>query len=371
MLEVLRAQARGDAAAVLARLPACRREAACARVTRARVAQPPPAGARRDPHLPPQRAALPHAPGGLGARRLAGGHRPPRRAVRARAPRGPADRRRRRAAGPVGPDRPRRRLLTGGATLPPRACVDNPRDATPAALPARPRDGPPPRRARGARRRQPPVGADAVRRRPHGPLPARRAVAVPARPGGHRHRGRAAGGHARRRAGRPTTVPNAWNAGDDSAASMAGSIGWYRRDFELPDADAALQWVVRFESVNYRATVWLNGREIGTNAGAYLPFEFVLKGLAPARHEPPGGPGRLAPPAIGLPALRADDDRRALGRLVELRRHHPRGLPAPGRHGRLPAGDRAPRARLRPLRREGGDDGAHAQRHRARAARRP
>ena len=38
VLEVLRAQARGDSAAVLARLPACRREAACARVTRARVA---------------------------------------------------------------------------------------------------------------------------------------------------------------------------------------------------------------------------------------------------------------------------------------------------------------------------------------------
>lgn len=37
VLEVLRAQARGDASAVLADLPACRREAACARVTRERV----------------------------------------------------------------------------------------------------------------------------------------------------------------------------------------------------------------------------------------------------------------------------------------------------------------------------------------------
>ncbi len=31
-----------------------------------------------------------------------------------------------------------------------------------------------------------------------------------------------------------TTVPNAWNVGDDSPASMAGGIGWYRKDFELP-----------------------------------------------------------------------------------------------------------------------------------------
>ena len=39
MLEVLRAQARGDADAVLEKLPACAREPACARVTRERVAQ--------------------------------------------------------------------------------------------------------------------------------------------------------------------------------------------------------------------------------------------------------------------------------------------------------------------------------------------
>jgi hypothetical protein len=38
VIEVLRAQARGDADAVLERLPACAREPACARVTRDRVA---------------------------------------------------------------------------------------------------------------------------------------------------------------------------------------------------------------------------------------------------------------------------------------------------------------------------------------------
>ncbi len=39
VLEVLRAQARGDADGVLKQLPACAAEPACARVTRARVAQ--------------------------------------------------------------------------------------------------------------------------------------------------------------------------------------------------------------------------------------------------------------------------------------------------------------------------------------------
>jgi hypothetical protein len=39
VLDVLRAQARGDATAVLADLPACRRQHACAQVTRTRVAR--------------------------------------------------------------------------------------------------------------------------------------------------------------------------------------------------------------------------------------------------------------------------------------------------------------------------------------------
>ena len=39
VLEVVRAEARGDAAAVLKKLPACAADAACARVTRERVAE--------------------------------------------------------------------------------------------------------------------------------------------------------------------------------------------------------------------------------------------------------------------------------------------------------------------------------------------
>jgi beta-glucuronidase len=75
------------------------------------------------------------------------------------------------------------------------------------------------------------------------------------------------------------TVPNVWNVGDDSQASMQGSVGWYRKDFELPDKNAALEWAMRFESVNYRSRVYLNGTEIGRNAGAYIPFTIRLKGL--------------------------------------------------------------------------------------------
>jgi beta-glucuronidase len=82
------------------------------------------------------------------------------------------------------------------------------------------------------------------------------------------------------------TVPNAYNAGQLTPQSMAGSVGWYRRDFTVPtDAfpkyvpKTARHWIVNFQSVNYGATVWLNGHKLGIHTGAYLPFEFDLTGV--------------------------------------------------------------------------------------------
>ncbi|HEV2753592.1 MAG TPA: glycoside hydrolase family 2 TIM barrel-domain containing protein, partial [Solirubrobacteraceae bacterium] len=75
----------------------------------------------------------------------------------------------------------------------------------------------------------------------------------------------------------PTAVPNAWNATDQSTASMTGTVGWYRKDFRLPSSAKRFDWVVRFESVNYRTRAWLNGKEIGSNTGASLPFELRLR----------------------------------------------------------------------------------------------
>jgi beta-galactosidase/beta-glucuronidase len=71
----------------------------------------------------------------------------------------------------------------------------------------------------------------------------------------------------------PVSVPNAWNATDLSDASQRGGVGWYRTDFRAPRASRSVSWVIRFESVNYRARVYLNGHQLGTHEGAYLPFE--------------------------------------------------------------------------------------------------
>ena len=75
-------------------------------------------------------------------------------------------------------------------------------------------------------------------------------------------------------------VPYSWNATDPSSASQIGTVAWYRKDFTLPRAGGADKWLARFESVNYRSTVWLNGIEVGTNEGAFLPFEVRLPGSA-------------------------------------------------------------------------------------------
>ena len=104
------------------------------------------------------------------------------------------------------------------------------------------------------------------------------------------------------------TVPNSYNAGDLSAASMSGSVGWYRRDFTVPAGAFAAyvparfrSWIIRFESINYFATVWLNGKQIGTHAGAYLPFELALKDVHAGvnrlivRVDDRRGPGDLPP----------------------------------------------------------------------------
>ena len=79
----------------------------------------------------------------------------------------------------------------------------------------------------------------------------------------------------------PTAVPNAANAGDYSPHSYLGGVWWYRKDFELPPASPTTSWILRFESVNYRATVWLNGRRIGSHAGGYLPFEVTASHTRP------------------------------------------------------------------------------------------
>src|SRR6476661_3721380 len=87
--------------------------------------------------------------------------------------------------------------------------------------------------------------------------------------------------------GRAVTVPYSPNAnpsrlrGARAVANFAGSIAWYRTSFDVPRAG---RYAIDFESVNHRATVWIDGERIGlSHEGEFQPF---------AKHFSTDGPGR-------------------------------------------------------------------------------
>jgi hypothetical protein len=97
-------------------------------------------------------------------------------------------------------------------------------------------------------------------------------------------RGAAQGFQAGAFGGRTVSAPFAANAvgftGLRGLSSFRGTVGWYRTTFTVP---ADRRYVLRFESVNHRATVWLDGRKVRTHIGGYLPFEVFasLKAATP------------------------------------------------------------------------------------------
>ncbi|MGA2051284.1 MAG: beta-galactosidase GalA [Terracidiphilus sp.] len=54
------------------------------------------------------------------------------------------------------------------------------------------------------------------------------------------------------------------------------SVGWYRREFEIPAADAAKRIAVEFDGAFRDVIVFVNGCFIGRNNNGYAPFRFDL-----------------------------------------------------------------------------------------------
>jgi beta-galactosidase/beta-glucuronidase len=74
--------------------------------------------------------------------------------------------------------------------------------------------------------------------------------------------------------GRSVSLPYSPNAahvrGAAGERSFQGSVAWYRTTVE---AARAGDYAIRFESVNHRASVWVDGRRVARHTGTYLPFE--------------------------------------------------------------------------------------------------
>jgi beta-galactosidase/beta-glucuronidase len=75
----------------------------------------------------------------------------------------------------------------------------------------------------------------------------------------------------------------------EAAASGIGNAGffracWYRRTVETPPMPPAHRLLLHFGAIDYRATVWVNGCEVGSHEGGYTPFTIELKWLVNAAH---------------------------------------------------------------------------------------
>jgi beta-galactosidase/beta-glucuronidase len=56
---------------------------------------------------------------------------------------------------------------------------------------------------------------------------------------------------------------------------------WYRRTITCPPLKDDQRWLLHFGAVDYRATVWVDGRVIGEHEGGYTPFSFDLTPYLP------------------------------------------------------------------------------------------
>jgi beta-galactosidase/beta-glucuronidase len=82
--------------------------------------------------------------------------------------------------------------------------------------------------------------------------------------------------------GTPVAVPNDANptpvTGAAGIKNFQGSIAWYRTKFTVP-ADGVYE--LDFESVDQRATVWIDGTQVGnSHVGTYLPFNLRFETAA-------------------------------------------------------------------------------------------
>jgi hypothetical protein len=74
---------------------------------------------------------------------------------------------------------------------------------------------------------------------------------------------------------RELRVPLPWQAADPALREHTGVV-WYRRSIEVPAEWRDHEVAVGFGAVDYRATVYADGREVGGHEGGYTPFEVVI-----------------------------------------------------------------------------------------------
>jgi beta-galactosidase len=63
-----------------------------------------------------------------------------------------------------------------------------------------------------------------------------------------------------------------------AGAFLPAGIGWYRRHFELGEADAQKKVFIDFDGVMANSDVWINGYHLGHRPNGYVSFQYDLSG---------------------------------------------------------------------------------------------
>ena len=74
----------------------------------------------------------------------------------------------------------------------------------------------------------------------------------------------------------PVALPHTWNAfdGQDGGADYWRGIGIY--EIDLPNPTQGTKRYIEFQGANHVATVYCNGRELGTHKGGFSTFRYDL-----------------------------------------------------------------------------------------------
>ena len=75
-------------------------------------------------------------------------------------------------------------------------------------------------------------------------------------------------------------VPFPWGA-PLSGVKDEADIAWYERSVQVPKEWRGQRVFVVVGASDYKTTAWLDGQELGSNEGGYVPFEFELKNVKP------------------------------------------------------------------------------------------
>lgn len=82
-------------------------------------------------------------------------------------------------------------------------------------------------------------------------------------------------------------VPFAWETPASGVGAHWLEVAWYRRTFVVPEDWKGERVILHFGAVHHVASVWIDGVDVGSHRGGYVPFEFDITAVVVpgAQHE--------------------------------------------------------------------------------------